>query len=53
MERTRLREGLFALILTEPRICGSVFPVCKEAYLNLDSEDYAGKVLSNKPVETL
>ena len=41
MESQRLKEGLFAVIFTEARICGSYFPVCDVAYSSLESKDYA------------
>jgi len=51
MERQRLKDGLFAVFLTEARICGSLFPVCEVSYSPLEPKDYATRVLSDKPAQ--
>lgn len=49
METERLKENLFAILFSEARICGSLFPVCEIKYKDLKIEDYATRVLENKP----
>jgi hypothetical protein len=49
METQRLKDGLFAILFTEARICGSYFPVCEVAYTPLEPFDYASRVLKDKP----
>ena len=41
MERQRLKDGIFAVLLTDQIICGSLVPVCKEAFSTLEPKDYA------------
>jgi hypothetical protein len=51
METQRLKDGLFAVLLTEARICGSYFPVCEVKYTPLEPIEYAKRVLKDKPAE--
>jgi len=51
LETQRLKEGLFAILFTEARICGSFFPVCEVAYTPLEPKDYVTRVLKDKSVE--
>ncbi len=51
MERKRFKDGLYAGFFTEERMCGQFFPVCEVTYSPLEPNDYAKRVLSDKPVE--